>query len=134
MSYGAYRMDFTEFNVKFPLVTGVKIPSGAEEGFFKAANQLLDDAINKQPFAPFDKGDLRGSARVDKAVVAGSLISVMCGFNISYAARWHELTPAEDARINWTLPGSGAKYLESKMARYMADYMEIVASHIRNSA
>ena len=130
----SYAVDFSDFNARFQRIVKGAVPSEAGKGLFKAANQLLDDAINKQPFAPFKIGDLRGSARVDKAVVAGSLISVMCGFNISYAARWHELTPAEDARINWTLPGSGAKYLESKMARYMADYMEIVASHIRNSA
>ena len=130
----SYEVDFSNFNAKLPQIVDKAIPSEAGNGLFKAANQLLDDAMYKRPFAPFKMGDLRGSARVDKAVVVGSLISVMCGFNIEYAARWHELTPAEDARINWTLPGSGAKYLESKMARYMADYMEIVASHIRNSA
>lgn len=127
-------IDFSEFNKKFAQITAGVVPPEAGKGFFKAANQLLDDAINKQPYAPYDKGDLKGSARVDEARITSATISVVCGFNIAYAARWHELSPAEDARINWSLPGSGRKYLESKMAMYMKDYMEIVAAHIRNSA
>jgi hypothetical protein len=97
-----------------------------ERAMFQAANELLRDAIYVVPKAPFDEGHLRGSARTDKPKVTGSKAEIRAGFNIEYAARWHELTPAEDSRINWTLPGSGRKYLESKLSRFKDKYMWMV--------
>ena len=125
-------VDFKSFEKGFKKI--VKKASGEEagKGLFKAGNELLRDAINEIPYAPFDEGTLRGSARVTKAEIKKGEVSAVAGFNIIYAARWHELTPEEDSKIAWTLPGSGRKYLESKMARYKNKYMQIVAKHIEN--
>lgn len=90
---------------------------------FQVANEILRDAINEVPKAPFDEGHLRGSARVTRPDVQASKASIEAGFNIVYAARWHELTPDEDRRIAWTLPGSGRKYLESKLSRFREKYL-----------
>jgi hypothetical protein len=128
------KIDFTDFDKRFKAVVEHAIPSEAAKGLFKAGNELLNDAITKRPMAPFDEGHLRASARTDQAKVERDKISVDCGFNIVYAARWHELTPTEDKRINWSLPGSGAKYLESKMTVYKDKYMSITAEYIKNSA
>lgn len=122
-------LDFKDFMTGLRLLC-MKNPAIAGEGLFRAGNELLHDAIYKRPFAPFDKGDLRGSARTDKAEFDGTNVSTKVGFNIVYAARWHELTPEQDARIHWTLPGSGRKYLETKMQAYRNDYMKIVADYI----
>lgn len=108
-------------------------PRETAKGLFQAGNQLLKDAIEERPFAPFDEGHLRGSARVDKAELTKTGAEVKAGFNIEYAARWHELTPEEDARINWSLPGSGRKYLESKMQQYREKYMKIVGEHLKDA-
>jgi len=125
-------IDFKEFEKAFMKITKQASYKEAGKGLFKAGNELLRDAIYEQPYAPFDEGTLKGSARTTKAEVRKREASVEVGFNIEYAARWHELTPEEDSKINWTLPGSGRKYLESKMVKFNKKYMEIVALHIKN--
>lgn len=126
----AMTVDFSDFEKRFRALVEDAVPEEAAKGLFIAGNELLHDAIYEKPYAPFDEGHLRGSARVTKAEVSRNGISTQAGFNIVYAARWHELSPAEDSRISWTLPGSGRKYLESKMVRNMRKYMEIVADHL----
>lgn len=126
-------VDFKEFEKRInELVTKVE-PRETARALFETGNMLIQDAIKQKPYAPFDEGHLRGSARTEPAEVKRGAVEVACGFNIEYAARWHELTPAEDAKISWTLPGSGRKYLEAKLAnptlrekymRYIAGYFE----------
>ena len=125
-------VDCSDFEKGFAKITKKASGEEAGKGLFKAANELLHDAINEQPCAPFDEGTLRGSARTNKAEVKKDGAEVVTGFNIEYAARWHELTPEEDSKISWTTPGSGRKYLESKMAMFKEKYMAIVAKHIEN--
>ena len=129
-----FTVNFSDFEKKFKTIVENAIPEEAGKGLFKAENELLNDAITRVPYAPFDEGHLRGSARTEKAKIERDSISATCGFNIVYAARWHELSPAEDKRINWSLPGSGRKYLESKMTTNKDKYMFIVSEHIKNSA
>lgn len=123
-------IDFMDFDRGFAKVAEKVSEKEAGKGLFKAGNQLLRDAEEEQPYAPYELGDLRGSGRTTKAEVKEGEVFVVAGFNIKYAARWHELTPEEDGKISWTTPGSGRKYLESKMARYKDKYMKIVAMHI----
>lgn len=127
-------VDFKDFEKQFKRIVEGAIPSEAAKGLFKAGNELIIDAKEKVPKAPWDEGHLRASKKVIPGEIKRNEIILTCGFNIVYAARWHELTPSEDKRINWTLPGSGAKYLESKMTAYKDKYMFIVAEHIKNSA
>ena len=129
-----FSVDFSDFEREFKAVTEHAIPEEAAKGMFKAGNALLHDAIYEKPYAPFDEGHLRGSARAEEAKVEKDKITGLAGFIIVYAARWHELSPAEDSRINWSLPGSGRKYLEIKLMMNKNKYMFIVAEHIRNSA
>lgn len=124
-------IDFTDFEKGFKKMCEGRIPSEAAQGLFEAENELLRDAINIIPKAPFKEGHLRASARAEKPEVRKEEIEGQCGFNIEYAARWHELSPAEDSRINWTLPGSGRKYLEIKMMMYKNKYMQIVADFLK---
>ena len=125
-------VDCSDFEKGFAKIIKKASDEEAGKGLFKAGNELLHDAINTQPFAPFDEGALRGSARTNKAEVKKDEVSTVAGFNIVYAARWHELTPEEDSKISWSLPGSGRKYLESKMVMFKEKYMGIVAKHIEN--
>jgi len=130
---GSFSIDMKDFEKGIKKLFEDHIPPEAEAGIIKAANELLHDAIYERPYAPFDEGHLRGSARVGKPESSKNEISIKAGFNIEYAARWHELSPAEDARINWTLPGSGRKYLESKMSRNAKKYLFIIAEHVKNA-
>ena len=121
-----FTMDFSEFD-KVLVETARKVPDQAKKGIASACHSVLQDSIYEQPYAPFKEGHLRGSARVER--VDDNLEGTF-GFNIEYAARWHELSPAEDSRIKWTLPGSGRKYMESKMVRNANRYLKIVAEAV----
>jgi len=125
-------VDFSDFEKGFAKVVK-KCPEEGARGLFKAGNQLLIDAKEEPPYCPYDDGILRRSGQVNKAEVKRNEVSVVVGFNKEYAARWHELTPAEDSKINWSLPGSGRKYLESKMVKFKDQYMEIVADYIKDA-
>lgn len=119
-------LDFKKFNKGITQMTRNVDKELREKAMFQAGNELLRDAIRVIPKAPFDEGHLRASARTSKPKVGGGKAEIAAGFNIVYAARWHELTPAEDARINWTLPGSGRKYLETKLWMFKDKYMAII--------
>jgi len=123
-------IDFSDFEKGLMKLVKESEPRETAKGLFKAGSQLIKDAIDMKPYVPFDEGHLRGAGRTDPAVVTGGGAEVTVGFNKEYAARWHELTPEEDAKINWSLPGSGRKYLESKMGKFKNDYMKIVADHL----
>lgn len=128
---GAFRIDMKDCFRNIERVLRRVPDEDARQGLFFAANALLHDGIYIQPFAPFDEGHLRASARVKNIVVTYSSLSVDCGFNIAYAARWHELAEEKAKYIHWTLPGSGPKYLEIKMSTYKEHYYSIVANAIQ---
>jgi hypothetical protein len=123
-------VDFSDFEKGLMKLVKESEPRETAKGLFKAGIRLIKDAIDMKPYVPFDEGNLRGSGRTDPARVTKSGAEVTVGFNKEYAARWHELTPQEDAKINWSLEGSGRKYLESKMGKFKDDYMKIVADHL----
>jgi len=123
-------VDFSDFEKGLKKLVKESEPRETAKGLFKAGSQLIKDAINMKPYVPFDEGHLRGAGRTDPAEVTTGGAEVTVGFNKEYAARWHELTPEENAKINWTLENSGRKYLESKMAMFKNDYMKMVADHL----
>ena len=138
-------IDTSDFDKGFAKIAK-ECPEEGGKGLFKAGNELLRDANKIIPTTPRDIGDLQGSGRtqgksgmheIDQAQGAQAFmgkneVSINVGFNCIYAARWHELTPEEDRKINWTTPGSGRKYLESKMVALKEKYMKIAADHIKN--
>ena len=117
------------------------------EAMFLAGNALLKDAIYISKMAPKRTGALRGSARTQgagdlakphqvkgrKPVAAGESLSIAAGFNIEYAAKWHEVPAGK--HINWTTdrgaPDPGRKYLESKLAMFNRKYMEIMGMRFK---
>ena len=125
-------IDFSDFEKGLIKLVKESEPKATANGLFQAGGRLITDAIEMRPFVPFDEGTLRGSGRVDPPTTTPSGAEVVVGFNKEYAARWHELTPQEDAKINWTFdPGSPhRKYLESKMAMFKEKYMKIVATYL----
>lgn len=142
-------IDFSDFDKGFKEFVEKSSPPEVAKGMFRALNELLRDAIKEDPMAPFDEGALRGSARVQTpdgvlhdpsgAIAAtgtikvpkGDKIEMAAGFNIVYAHRWHEISKEKEKDINWTTPGSGRKYLETKMVRHKEKYLEIVALYLK---
>lgn len=128
MAKTGFFVNTTDFDQKFEKVIKNTIPSLAHKGLFNASNAAFTDTKNEQPYLPRDIGDLEGSWEVHKPSNLQDLF-VEFGFNIIYAARLHE-----DGKPgwNWTRPGSGPKYLESKLIRNKDRYMKIVALTISN--
>jgi len=140
-------IDMADFENGFKKFMEQAAPKELEKGIFAAGNALLKDAIYQQPYAPFDEGTLRRSARVDEVIVTKETIEVTVGFNIAYAARWHEISQDNMGKkdklgrvlsghwpIHWSKAGSGAKYLESKMANThnRAKYLEVVGTYLKS--
>lgn len=133
---GGIRADFTidtsQVDAGLKRLTDYLEPKATGQGLFAAGNELLNDAIYISPMAPKDVGDLRGSARVTKAEIVQGQASVQAGFNIEYAAKWHEVSPSR--KINWTTnkgaSSPGPKYLEIKMSAYRDKYMRIVGDFL----
>jgi hypothetical protein len=127
-----FRIDFSDFEKGMSRLVKNSMPDDVDKGLFRAGNELLRDAIKVEPMVPFKTGALRRSARTERPADVAKGRGILAGFNIVYAARWHELTPEEDSRINWTLPGSGRKYLESKLMRedLRAKYIRTIATYL----
>lgn len=127
-----FQFDTTEFASSLKRLVQQVEPQATGRGLFAAGNALLRDAIKIAPQAPKEVGDLWGSARVTKAEILGDQASVEAGFNIEYAARWHEVSPTKP--INWTTDkgasSPGPKYLESKMNMFREKYMVIVGNFL----
>lgn len=118
-----FTVDAQDFYKKFLDVTQKQIPKLVERALYYAGQLLMRDAKMSQPFLPHKWGGLWRSEDIKQAVQKSGAWILECGFNIEYAARLHE---APDG-WNWTLEGSGPKFLETKMAMNRNVYMAAVA-------
>lgn len=128
MSKSGFFVDTKSFDKEFSKVIKKTIPKLTRKGLFNAAWEALRDANKKEPFTPWDIGDLAASGEVHENKDLFKLF-IEFGFNRVYAARLHE-----DGlpTWNWTKPGSGPKYLTTKLIRYKDKYIEIVAETIKD--
>lgn len=96
-------------------------PKAAEDAIREGLIQLREDAETIAPTVPMEMGDLRQDVDIDVNISSarseGALI-----YKMPYATRMHE-----EEYQNYTTEGSGAKYVEAKLAngekygRIMAD-------------
>jgi hypothetical protein len=56
-------------------------------------------------------------------------------FRMPYAAKWHEAIDREwcQGGINWSEPGVGPKYVETKLSMFRRKYLGIVADNVRKA-
>lgn len=137
-----------------------RIREAAKVALGQAALDVMDDAIADIPTVPIEKGTLRASAsailadgaveellgtseeQVTLAVGAdpptpafpptgmgepGALVAIV-GFNTPYAAYLHE-----HPEFTFTEPGSGGKFLESKILPKKDELMALIAGRIKAS-
>ena len=116
----------------FPLVEESMIKE-AKKGIFKGANLILDFAEVQVPMVPEKIGDLRSSRKVEKVIFEIGYISATLGYNIDYAAKLHELPQSQSDRRNWTLPGSGSKWLEKSIIKNKEEAVKVIVKHIENA-
>jgi hypothetical protein len=131
---GSFTLDMKEFDRRFDELNKTTIPGAGRRGAFKAASQLLLDADNIEPKTPLKEGMLKGSKTIEIEAQEDGGAEIRAGYNIEYASYVHEMIPLEsfgEKQITWTEPGSGPKYLESKLTLYADKYLEIMAASIR---
>lgn len=119
-------MDFSDFDKGFKKILK-KYPEYAAEGMHKKVGpRIINDSITVEPMAPHLWGELWKSQRILAPVIKGKEILFFVGFNIIYAAYQHEKLDVKD----YTMAGSGPKFLEIKMQRFAAAYLKLVADYV----
>lgn len=117
-------MDPKEFNIDFDRITSKAIPDDIRKALWELGWLIIKDAISIYPSVPREIGDLRASGKV---VVDQRNLDLLTGFNMVQAHRLHE--GLKD--WNWTEPGSGPKYLESKLSMFKNKYIKFLADRIQ---
>ena len=116
--------DTKDFDIKLPRVINKEIPEAAASTFPRVAGMVIRDAILEEPKAPHKTGNLWRSQKIENPEIKASEISIELGFDAEYAAAIHELGVDEvGISINWTMAGSGAKFLEAKLIKNKEKYM-----------
>lgn len=128
---GCIEFNATNFIRGFKTFCSKTVPDVARKGLMQTGWMVIRYANTKKPYTPTDKKDLRSSGRVE---VDPWKLELVVGFNKEYAAKWHEISPKKAAKVSWTLPGSGRKYLSSKLSMYKNDFMKFMAEFINKMA
>ena len=117
--------DTKDFDIKFPRVINKEIPEESARMEIKVAAMVIRDAILEEPRAPHSKGGgtLWRSQKIEQPQIKAGEITIECGFDVEYAAAVHEMPPG----VTWTMTGSGAKFLESKLVKNKEKYMAEIA-------
>lgn len=158
--------NFADFEKGLAELANKAVPKQLDRGLFDASAMLLKLSIEEEPHAPRyfgpkgGGGDLWASARIKGAgsnlykreakpiafnsEKEGEASVATAGFNIEYAARWHEINSENISMtdklgrvysghwpIRWTLAGAGPKFLESKMYIYSKELLEIMGSRLK---
>lgn len=119
--------DFEKKFLKFALRT---FPDLVAKGERHAGEEIKIDADNVSPRTPHLEGMLRGSGKVipDANPWGKNKIEVMIVYDMPYATKWHE---ADTTSVQWSEPGVGSKYLESKLSRFKNKYIAIIVADIK---
>lgn len=127
-------LDWSEVQKSMERMTQNVIPAVSRKALFAVAAELLQDADRVPPKTPKKEGHLKGSKKIEISIAELGKIAVLAGFNISYASFVHEKVPREEygeKKISWTEPGSGPKYLESKLLMFKKKYFDMLGEAIR---
>lgn len=127
MEKTGFTLDTKEFDLKFPKITDKEIPEEMANSAMRVGAFILRDAIVQPPTVPKKSGHLRRQQVVERPKIERGEISVAFGFNTPYAARLHEAP----SNWQWSEPGSGPKFLESKLMSNKEKYLQQIAEDVR---
>ena len=123
MAKSGMTFDTKDFDIKFPRVINKEIPEESARLEYKVAGMVIRDAILEEPRAPHKTGNLWRSQKIESPKIERGEITIEHGFDAMYAAIVHEMPITTD----WTMTGSGAKYLEAKLIKNKDKYMAEIA-------
>jgi len=119
-----FQVDYSDFVNDFDDITKSQIPKRGHNALGKLGARIIADAIEEEPRAPHLTGLLWRSKVVN---VWLDKLTLEVGFNTEYAAYVHEMPEGS----SFTLPGSGPKFLESKLTKNRDKYIAKLAEEIR---
>lgn len=122
-----FYLDTSEFILDFHKLVKDQIPGWGSQGVKIACAEIIRDTMRDEPTVPKLSGHLRRSGVIEEPYLTPKEIRIVVGFNTEYAARIHEAPES----WNWSLPGSGPKFLEKKLLKHGQKYFNIVVSHIK---
>jgi len=142
----AFSLDISDF-LKGAEKIARKWYGDLEKAQFRAASELIHDANYEEPKTPLKEGHLKGSVKIEAHATDLNETTVFAGFNIGYASFLHERIYGSQSVMgemalggatyvtpsSWTEPGSGPKFLESKLMRHRKKYFDIMAQGIKNA-
>lgn len=103
------------------------IEGHSRKGLIECVKFIQRDCEATEPLLPVDKGNLRSSWQVhmiNEGSVGARRFGVRFGYSSNYAMWVHEMIGA----VNWTRPGSGAKWLEKSINRNHNELIQIIAA------
>ena len=115
--------DTKDFDIKFPRVCNKEIPEAGARMEYKVAGMVIRDAILEEPRAPHKSGNLWRSQKIEQPKILKGEVTIELGFDAEYAAIVHEMP----SNVNWTMKGSGPKFLETKLIKNKEKYMAEIA-------
>lgn len=119
-----------DFDIKFPRVINKEIPEESAMLEYKVAGMVIRDAILEEPRAPHKTGNLWRSQKIEPPRIMAGEITIELGFDTEYATATHEMP----SNVNWTMTGSGPKYLEAKLIKNKEKYMGTIAEGLKRKA
>ena len=108
-----------------------KAPMASVAGVTAAMEALKKDCLGIEPTVPVESGFLQDHHEVLPTVVAGSNIVGAMKVPGPYAASIHEGISRWGAAYKYKTPGTGAKWIQSKMLRYREKYVKIAGITIK---
>ena len=103
------------------------MPDAAENAVNEALVQLRSDAETIQPTVPLDMGDLRQDVELEVNRQSDGSVEGQIAYTQPYATRMHEQEYG-----HYSEPGSGPKYVETKLTTRVAEYHKIMADTIKD--
>lgn len=107
------------------------------EGLRAAGAFIIRETFTVSPTVPIDTGALRGSWFVEdhpQSTIKKPMVIVgFGGDEVNYAVYVHEMTEPPYENINWSVPGSGPKFLEYAVKRNIKKIVSIVGSYVKGA-
>ena len=102
-----------------------KVPQATVAGVDVAMRSLKDDCLTKPPAVPRETGDLADSHKILPTTQLGNEIIGTLKVSTPYAASLHEGISRWGTPYKFKTPGTGAKWVQSKLLRYGQKYIDI---------